>query len=248
MLPSFEFQGPPGAPVVMLSHSLGTHREMWAPQLAALTSRFRVLLYDHRGHGKSALPDGPWTIDDFGRDAINLLDELGLERVRFVGLSLGGIVGLWLGQEAPERVEQLVLSSCSATIENPALLRGRLAQIREKGIASIENSVLDRWFTDEFEHREPFREMLLGTPAEGYARTCEMLCEFDLRPGLTSIPTPALVTLGLSDAATPPDWTRAMAAELPNARLEEFSAAHMLNAECADGFNRLVLEFFQSTR
>lgn len=243
-----EWAGLDSGPVLVLSHSLGASREMWKPQVDALGREFRLLLSDHRGHGKSALPPGPWSIADFGRDLLDLLDRLDLERVHFCGLSLGGMVGLWLGQEAPERVEKLVLCNCCAKIEDPSLLRGRMKQIEREGLGSIAENVLERWLTADFRAANPektagIREMFLATPPKAYTETCGALCEMDLTPKLGEIQAPSLVIYGRHDLATPPAWSKAFASEMPDARLLELDSAHLSNVEAADGFNEAVAGF-----
>lgn len=237
--------------MLVLSHSLGATLEMWEPQIAALGEQFRLLRYDHRGHGQSARPAPPWTIADFGRDLISLLDELSLDQVHYCGLSLGGIVGLWLGQNAPDRVRRLALCNCSAAIENTDLLRGRMALIEREGLGAIVENVLDRWFTAPFRAANPdiaekIRDMVISTPSEGYLRSCEALCSFDLRPGLATIAAPSIAVFGRHDLATPPAWTRVFAEAMPDCRLVELDSAHLSNVEAAAEFNRVLGGFFGS--
>lgn len=247
------WDGRPDGPVLVLSHSLGVSHAMWGPQIAALGQRFRILRYDLRGHGDSGLPEAPWTIDDLGRDVIDLLDELGLDQVAYCGLSIGGIIGIWLGQNAPERFSRLVLCNCSAAIGNTAPLLARIEKIRAEGVPSIVGMVLDRWLTPPFRETHPeaeegIRSLLLATGDEGYVRTCEALCRFDLRPGLGSMATPSLAIYGKHDTSTPPDWTRAFAAAMRDCRVAELDSAHLSNVEAAAEFNRVVLEFLCEDR
>ena len=223
---------------------------MWKPQIEALGKQFRILRYDHRGHGQSSFPGETWTIADFGQDCLDLLDFLGLERVFFCGLSLGGMVGLWLGQEAPERVEKLVLANCSAKIEDPSLLRGRMELIQREGLDSIAENVIERWFTSDFRAENPdltarIREMLLQTPNATYIATCGALCEMDLTPKLSQIETQSLVIYGKHDLATPPAWSQAFAAKIPNAKLLELDSAHLSNIEAAEAFNQAIADFLR---
>ena len=247
----YRWLGREEGPVLVLAHSLGVSSEMWAPQVEEFGSRFRLLLYDHRGHGGSDLPPAPWTIGDFGRDLLGLLDALGIGRFRYCGLSMGGIVGLWLGQNAPGRVERLALCNCSASIENPEPLRVRSEAVRREGLASIVESVLGRWFTDGYRSSRPetvegIRKLLLDASPEGYARTCEALCDVDLRAGLAEIGVPALAVFGRHDLSTPPEWTRAFAEAMPDCRLVGLDSAHLSNVEAAGEFNRVVGEFLAS--
>jgi len=247
----YRWDGRPDGPVLVLSHSLGASHRMWEPQIAVLGQRFRLLRYDHRGHGASELPDAPWTIADFGRDVLALLDHLALDRVHFCGLSLGGIVGLWLGQHAPERLHRLALCNCSAVIENTDPLRARVALIEREGIAAIVENVLDRWLTAGFRETQPeatdrIRSLILASHPDGYTRTCEALCSFDLRPGLATMRTPALAVYGRHDLSTPPAWTRAFAEAMPDCRLVELDAAHLSNVEAAAAFNEALETFFRA--
>jgi 3-oxoadipate enol-lactonase len=166
-------EGPEEAPVLVLSNSLGTTLEMWDEQAPALSERFRLLRYDHRGHGGSPVPPGPYKIEDLGRDVIALLDRLGVERFSFCGLSLGGMVGMWLASEAPERVERLVVCCTSARFA-PDTFDSRARTVRANGVGAIADTVVERWFTPAFREGRPqvvewARRMLLETPAEGYA-------------------------------------------------------------------------------
>ncbi len=177
--------GPAGAPALVLSNSLGTTLELWEPQVAPLAERFRVVRYDRRGHGRSPVAAGATTIDDLGGDLVELLDELALERVSFCGLSLGGVVGMWLAVNAPERVERLALCCTAASFAPRQGWVDRAATVRADGIGAIAEAVLGRWFRPSFQDAHPdvvarFRAMLVSTPAEGYAACCEALADADL--------------------------------------------------------------------
>jgi 3-oxoadipate enol-lactonase len=238
-------QGPSGAPVVVLPGSLGTTKEIWEPQLDAL-SRFRVLLCDLRGHGSSDVPPGPYSVAELGQDVLGLLDELGIERASFCGLSLGGAVGLWLAAEQPQRIEQLLVGCSSARFDPDGRYRQRAEQVRAHGIESIADAVLERWFTAETRGRRPelvarYRERLLATPAEGYAGCCEAVSDWDFRERLQEIETPTLVIAGQRDEATPPAQAELLASRIPDARLALLErAAHQANVERPDAFERLL--------
>ncbi len=243
------FDGREAAPVVVLSNSLGSSLAMWERQVPALTERFRVLRYDQRGHGASPVPPGPYTIDDFGSDVVDLLDSLGLERVSFCGLSLGGAVGMWLGIHAPERLERAALCCTAARFGSPEIWAERAAAVRAAGsVEPLADAVLERWFTTEFRAEQPdavarVRELLVATPAEGYAASCDALRECDLRGELGRISVPTLVVAGARDPATPPEQAEEIAAAIPGSRLAIIpDAAHFAQIEQPEAFNRAVVE------
>jgi len=221
---------------------------MWDEQLGALRERFRVLRYDHRGHGRSEVPPAPYTIDELGADLLALLDELELERVRFAGLSLGGMVGMWLAAHAPERVERLALLCTSAHFEDPGPWTDRAARVRADGTAAIAQELVARWFTPAFPARAPqtvarFVGVLAATSDEGYAGCCDALAVMDLRGHLGAITAPTLVVAGADDPATPAGHTEALAAAIGGARLEVVAgAAHLANVEQPERVTRLLLD------
>ncbi len=247
---AYQWKGLADGPVLVLSHSLGASGAMWEPQFASLGRHFRLLIPDHRGHGNSSVPDEPYRIEQFGNELLALLDSMELERVSFCGLSLGGMIGMWLGQNAAERVEKLVLCNTAAKIEDTNLLRSRIDLIRSKGIEAIAENVIQRWFTDEFCGLNPrtveaARRMLLSTSAIGYANTSIAVCELDLRDDLGAIRCPTMVIAGDHDMATPVAWNRAVADAIPNAKLVTLKAAHLSNIEARDSFNRVVESFLR---
>ncbi|MFL5415787.1 MAG: 3-oxoadipate enol-lactonase [Myxococcales bacterium] len=242
------FDGPEGAPVLVLSNSLGTSLEMWDPQMSAFSNRFRVLRYDTRGHGRSPVPPGPYSVADLGRDLIALLDANRIERARFCGLSMGGMTGMWLGCHAPERLERLVLCNTSAQLGVPDVWNQRIAIVQNEGMQGVVNGVLERWFTPEFRAREPeavekVRRMLLETPPAGYAACCAAIRDQDQREAICAIPVPTLVVAGARDPATPPEHSRLIAGKIPGARVVELDTAHLSNIEASDRFTASVLEF-----
>src|SRR3712207_1821896 len=173
-------EGPEDAAVLVLSNSLGTTLAMWDEQAPTLSERFRLLRYDHRGHGGSPVPSGPYGIGDLGRDVFALLDRLGVEQFSFCGLSIGGLVGMWLASEAPERVERLVLCCTAARFAPPEQWEERAETVRSDGVGAISDAVIERWFTPPFRESRPETVewaggMLRNTPAEGYAGCCEAI-------------------------------------------------------------------------
>jgi 3-oxoadipate enol-lactonase len=233
----YELAGPAEAPVVLLSNSLGTRLEMWDPQMQALTERYRVLRYDSRGHGRSEAPNGPYTIDMLAADGLGLLDALDIERAHFCGLSKGGMVGQVLGAKHGERLISLALCSTACHMPARELWQERIWVATEQGMAALAEGVVERWFTEAF-RREPsiavdrVRQMIIDTPAHGYAGCCAAIRDMDLRELIGGIRVPTLVVVGDKDPATPPKMAEEIRSRIPGARLEVVpDAAHLLNIE-----------------
>ena len=244
MIVHHHLDGPDGAPPLMLCNSLGTTLEMWDPQAEALAAHFRLVRYDQRGHGHSAVPAGPYSIEDLGRDALALLDDLGIERASFCGLSIGGIVGMWLASEAPDRVHRLVLCCTAPTLPPREQWLERAATVRSHGVSRLADAVLARWFTPAAPAslRERFRAMLVATSAEGYAGCCEALADADLRARLAAIEAETLVVTGAEDPVVVREEGEALAASIPAAaHVQIGGAAHIANAEQPSAFTQHVL-------
>jgi 3-oxoadipate enol-lactonase len=232
-----------GDRVLVLAGSLGSTLEMWEPQLPALTDRFCVVRFDQPGHGGSELLTVR-SVDGITAEVVALLDELGLERVSFCGLSLGGAVGMRLALDAPERLDRLVLCCTSMRFSTPDFWDDRARTVREGGVEAIADVVLERWFTPEFGHVRRYRDMLVATPPEGYARCCEALRDWDVRGRLGDVRAPTLVIAAADDPSTPPDGLEAIAAEIPDSRLVVIeSARHLVNVERPDEVNRELVSF-----
>jgi 3-oxoadipate enol-lactonase len=236
------------APALLLGSSLGTSAAMWEPQVAPLAEHLRVIRYDHRGHGASPVPRGPYEIADLGRDVLALMDRLGLERASLGGVSLGGMVAIWLGANAPDRVERLVLCCTSAHLPPASGWAERAAAVRAAGTTEVvADAVVERWLTPAFAAAQPetqawLRAMLLACDPEGYAACCGAIERMDLRGALPSIAAPTLVVSAADDQATPPEHQRALAAAIPSARLETISpAGHIGSVERADEVTELIL-------
>jgi 3-oxoadipate enol-lactonase len=226
---------------------------MWDPQQQALAKSFRVLRYDTRGHGGSGLAPEPWTLAMLANDLLGLLDALGLARVHFCGLSMGGLVGMWLGAHAASRIDRLVLSSTGARIGTAESWNARIASVREGGMSRISASVVERWFTPAFRQSAP--EVVAGvqrrietTPPAGYAACCAALRDADERADLAAIRAPTLVISGRHDPATPPAEGQAIASAVAGARYAELPAAHLCNIESAAAFNAELLSFLSGER
>jgi 3-oxoadipate enol-lactonase len=233
---SYSVAGPDGAPVVLLSNSLGATRSMWDPQVPALAERYRVVTYDTRGHGQSPAPAGPYSLDDLVDDAVALLDEVGAERAHVAGLSLGGMIGMRLAAREPGRVHRLALLCTSAKVDPQGFLdRARAA--RAEGTATFAPTVVGRWLTPPYAAAHPdlvarLEAMIAGADDEGYAACCEVVAGMDLRDDLARIPAPTLVVSAADDPALPPEHQRVIADGVPGAELVTVSpGAHLANLE-----------------
>jgi 3-oxoadipate enol-lactonase len=244
----YQFDVAPGKPVLVLSNSLATNLSMWSHQVPEFSKHFSLLRYDTRGHGQSAVPKGPYTIEQLARDVLALLNELKIEKAHFCGLSMGGMVGQWLGAHAPERLLSLVLSDSAAEISAPDFWNPLIATARTRGMDALARDFIKGWFTESFFARRPDEtervlKMILGTPAEGYASCCEAIRDMDQRATAKTITAPTLVAYGRNDMATPPELSKFLLAEIKGAEELVFDSAHVSNIEDAEAFTRGVLEF-----
>jgi 3-oxoadipate enol-lactonase len=242
VIPHHEIAG--DGPTVLMGSSLGTTLHMWDGQLP-LADRFRLVRYDHRGHGDSPAPPGPYEIDDLARDVL----ELGVDRAHYVGLSIGGMVAMWIAANAPERIDRLVVICTSARMGPPSMWQERAANVRAAGSTEpIADPVVDRWLTPGFvaqhpEARATLRAMLTSADPDGYAACCGAIERMDLRADLHRITAPTLVISGADDQATPVEHQRLIAEAIPGARHEILSpAAHIAAVEQSDAVNRLIEE------
>ena len=239
--------GPEDAPAVLLLGSLGSTLEMWDPQLPALAEDFRVIRFDTRGHGRSPVPTGPYSLDDLVDDAVALLDRLGVGSAAVVGLSLGGMTAMRLAAREPQRVTSLAVLCTSALLGPASAWIQRAAQVRSEGTGSVADAVVDRWLTGPAQVAHPervaaLRAMVADTPAEGYASCCEAIAGMDLRSDLPTITAPTLAIAGADDPATPPEHLREIAAAIPGSRLLVLpDAAHLANVEQAAAVNAALL-------
>ena len=247
----YRFDGPESVPVVMLSNSLGATLAMWEPQMAALTERYRVLRYDNRGHGGSDVPDGPYTLERIAEDARELIAELDLGPVLWCGLSLGGMVGMWLAANAPHCLKRAVLANTSPLIGPPEIWNQRIALLERDGMEALAATVVQRWLTPGFKAENPgeaakLQAMIAGIPPQGYAGAAMAVRDMDLRDSLTRIAAPVLVIAGTEDPATPPAMAEQIVGAVAGSRCALLEAAHLSNIERADEFNRLVRKFFDA--
>jgi 3-oxoadipate enol-lactonase len=247
---NYQIDGAGSAPVLMMSNSLGTNLHMWDKQVPALSKRFCVVRYDTRGHGKTDAPSGPYTFKMLGEDAIALMDALKLGKVRFCGLSMGGMIGMWLARNVPARIEQLILCNTAAKFGLTEIWNQRIATVRASGMKAVTDAVIERWFTKEFREKspkevEPIVAMLHSTKPEGYAGNCAAIRDVDQRWPIADIKTPTLVVGGKQDPATPFTAAELIASRIPGAKLVGLDAAHISNVEQPEAFTKALDGFLK---
>lgn len=246
---AYRFEGPEDAPAVMLCNSLASDMTMWDSQLPELAGRYRVLRYDRRGHGRTEASPPPYSIERLAGDALALLNLLRLERVHFVGLSLGGMVGQYLGRHRPDRLRSLTLAATSPHMPPPEMWQERVAIARNAGITDLVDLTLERWFTAGFRDRhgdrvDRVRRMIQGTSVDGYAGCCLAIAEMDQRADVGGIRTPTLIIVGREDPATPVSVSEFMHGTIEGSELAVIEdAAHLVNIEQPDAFNTALLGF-----
>lgn len=243
-----QVDGPDDGPTLMLSNSLGTTLQMWEPQMPAFTKLFRVIRYDRRGHGKSDVPPGPYSMERFGRDVLAMLDGLKIDKTHWCGLSMGGMVGQWLGAHAPERLDRIVLANTTCYYPDPTNWHKRIKALHEGGLAAVADAVIASWLTADFRAREPqvtadMKAMLIASPSEGYLACCEALSTLDQRALLPKIRNPTLVIAGRHDPATPLAAGEFIQSQIPGAHLAVLDAAHISNVEQPQAFTDAVVGF-----
>ncbi|QOL48976.1 3-oxoadipate enol-lactonase [Massilia litorea] len=239
-------------PAVVFSNSLGTDLSMWDAQAAVLATRFYVVRYDTRGHGgsvgTSGAPAGPYTVELLGSDVLGLLDHLDIERAHFVGLSMGGVIGQWLGAHAPGRLQKLVLANTASKIGTREGWQARAAAVRAEGMNEIAAGSPSRWFTPGFVGRQPvvvgsMQKTVRGLDPEGYAACCEALAMADLTPDLRRIEASTLVIAGTDDPVTTVAHACALTAAIKGATMATLPASHLSNVEAPDRFTDAVASF-----
>ncbi len=245
---SYTLEGPADAPVLMFSNSLGTTMSLWESQARALRTQYRILRYDTRGHGGSpGAGDNP-TLAQLGRDVLNLLDRLALDKVSFCGISMGGIIGLWLGIHAGDRLQRLIVANTAAKIGSADGWRSRAAQVAGNGMDAVADGASGRWFTPAFIARSPalvdaMISELRHTPADGYAACCMALADADLRDRIALIEAPTLIIAGRDDPVTTVDDARFLREKIAGADYIELAASHLSNIEADGDFTAAVAKF-----
>lgn len=250
---NYELSGKKGAPVVVLSHSLSCNLLMWNPQIDALNPYFQVLRYDTRGHGATDAPSGSYTLELLAEDVIGLLDALGLDRVHFVGLSMGGMIGQCLVLNHPHRLKSLVLCDTASIVpaEAQPVWQERLDKVRKKGMEALSEETMERWFTPAFLRQNPpmvklIREQILATPAAGYIGCGEAIRRLNYLHRISGIKIPTLIMVGEDDPGTPVSASEAMHKRITDSKLVVLpSARHLSNVEQTDQFNGALLKFLK---
>jgi 3-oxoadipate enol-lactonase len=241
-------EGPQTAPVLLLSNSLSSDMSMWDDQMSRWAARFRVVRYDQRGHGRSVASPGPYTMEQLGQDAVAVLDHFSIDRAHFCGLSMGGMVGMWLLTHARGRIGRAILANTAAHMGPASLWNDRIALARANGMEATVEPTVARWFPATFHASAPdtierMRAMIRRTPLEGYIGCCEAIRDMDQRQSIRRIDTPTLVIIGAKDPATPPEAGQLIHAAIRGSTTAVLDAAHISNVEQPEAFASAVLEF-----
>lgn len=246
-------EGAENAPALMLSNSLSSNLSMWDPQMPEFLKRYRVVRYDHRGHGGTDAPVGPYSMERLAQDAVDILDALGIARAHWCGLSMGGMTGMRMLTHHSERIDRAVLANTAAYMGPPELWQGRIQTATEGGMAALVDGTIERWFTPEFRERDPetiarVRAMILATPAQGYMGCCGAIRDMDQREAICGITNPTLVIIGAKDPATTPEAGALITDAIKGSQSVTLDAAHLSNLEQPDTFTKAVVEFLENGR
>lgn len=247
---NYELNGHENTPVLFFSNSLGTTHSMWAKQVDYFSKNFRVLSYDTRGHGESVKNKGPYTLEQLGNDVLQITQALGIEKFSFCGISMGGLIGQWLGIHAPEKLDKLVVCNTAAKIGQEAGWNDRAALVRSEGMNPVADGSAGRWFTEGFVQANPasVNALINGlrqTDAEGYASCCDALAKADLREKIALIKTPTLIVAGSHDPVTTVADADAMAEKIAGSKRVDLDASHLSNIEASEAFNRALEDFLK---
>jgi len=250
---AFRFDGRMDAPVLMMSNSLMSNLSMWDPQMEAFSESYRVLRYDTRGHGRSAAPLGPYSMEMLGEDAAALIDKLALKQVHFCGLSMGGMVGQYLGANHSDKLKSLILCDTACAMPPASLWDGRILEVRERGTSAVAHATLERWFTKSFRKSgsivlDKVETMIKATPVEGFTGCALAIRDMDQSSSLAFIKTPTLIVVGRHDFGTPISAAEVLHKNIEGSELAIIEdAAHLCNMEQPVAFNDVVLDFLNRT-
>ena len=249
MKTNYKLTGTPNSPVIVLSNSLGARYSMWDDLVPLLLPYFRVLQYDTRGHGASDKPDGPYTIDALGRDVIDLMDQLEIDKAYYSGLSMGGLIGQWLAIHHGERFYKIALSNTAAKIGERQSWLDRIELIRAQGMQAICDATMEKWFSARFKEESPkkyhnFRAMFLAADVQGYCGCCHALAGADFSEDIARVDVPVLVIAGDEDPVTTVMQSQFLVERIPNAQLLVINGRHLLNAEHPRRYAEGLIDFF----
>jgi 3-carboxy-cis,cis-muconate cycloisomerase len=243
----YKLEGNPSLPVLVFSNSLGTDYHMWDAVMPFLLPHFQILRYDTRGHGKTSVTPRPYSIELLGNDLITLLDDLNIKKATFCGLSMGGLIGQWLGIHHSERFEKLIICNTAAKIGVVEVWNERIGNILKEGTPSIWDATLDRWFTPNFQQETTkiaaVKSAFLSCNTEGYAACCAAVRDADFRDLIDKITTPTLIIAGKYDPVTTVEHAHFLASKIGNSEVKILEAAHLSSVECAEDFANVVLSF-----
>ena len=244
----YEVSGPASAPAVVFSHSLGVSLEMWQPQVELFAKHYRVIRYDTRGHGGSAVETGLYSIELLGKDVLGLLDFLAIDQVHFCGLSMGGVIGQWLGIHASQRLRSLTLANTAAKIGTTESWNARIVTVEKEGLGTVIPGTLERWFTTAFRERHPeivcnVEALLRKTETAGYLGCCSAIRDADFRSASSQISVPTLLIAGKEDPVTSSNDMHFLESVIPQATYVELDAAHLSSVENPNGFNAALQGF-----
>ena len=250
---NYELYGKEEADVLMFSHSLGTNLLMWDPQVKALRDKYKLICFDTRGHGKSDVPDGPYTLEQLAQDAVGLMDTLGIEKVHWIGLSMGGMIGQAVALNYPERLKSLILCDTAAKVneEDQPIWQQRIDTALKHGMEALLEPTLERWFTKPFREKNPpevelIKKLFLSTPVKGFVGCAEAIRKLNYLDRLSEIKLPTLIIVGQEDMGTPVEVAKEMHKRIPNSELIIIpSAAHLSNLEQPEKFNTALVDFLE---
>lgn len=249
---NYEFSGRKDAPVVMCSHCLAGNINIWDDQTDVLKEHYRVLRYDVRGHGNTSAPEGDYTMEMHADDALAVMDQLGIEKAHFMGISMGGMIGQTLALKHPERVLSLILcdTACQVPEESLPIWEERIAAAKQYGMEALVDGTLERWLSPEFQKKYPavtqkIRDIVVSTPVNGFVGGCRAISGFDVKDRLPRLSLPVLIVVGENDPGTPVEASRQIQRQISGSMLEVLAGAfHLSNIEAAESFNSILLDFF----